>query len=61
MSFGCSCDVVVEAEKSKSSKKRTAKAPWAKLISQCSQVCYFASVCFIYCLHVSQILGLVGF
>ncbi|EOA36786.1 hypothetical protein CARUB_v100081070mg, partial [Capsella rubella] len=28
---------VVEAEKSKSSKKRTAKAPWAKLISQCSQ------------------------
>ncbi|XP_006279282.2 uncharacterized protein LOC17874408 [Capsella rubella] len=29
---------VVEAEKSKSSKKRTAKAPWAKLISQCSQI-----------------------
>jgi hypothetical protein len=32
-------EVVVEAEKSKSSKKRIAKAPWAKLLSQFPQVC----------------------
>lgn len=38
--LGCSGEVVVEVEKSKSSKKRIAKAPWAKLISQYSQVCY---------------------
>lgn len=33
---------MVEAEKSKSSKKRIAKAPWAKLLSQYPQVCLFA-------------------
>lgn len=36
--FWCLGEVMADAEKSKAAKKRALKAPWAKLLSQYSQV-----------------------